>query len=55
MNEPTVQDKQILETVGSAFTRANWKKANPLFYNRYPSVPHLPRDEGPTDDPEPED
>lgn len=58
-NDITTQDKADAEIVRLAFTRIDWERANPLFYNRYPSVPFLPRDggardEGPIDDPESE-
>ena len=49
-NKRTTQGKAGGGVVRSAFTRIDWERANPLFYNRYPSVLFLPRDEGPRDE-----
>lgn len=55
-DESAIQDKaDTRDGVISFHARVNWKKANPLFYNRYPRVPLLPTDEGPIDDPESEE
>lgn len=45
--EPTARPGPAADTVvGSAFTRIIWKKANPMFYNRYPCYPLLPNELG---------
>ena len=44
------QGEQGANTVGSAFKQIKWKRANPIFYNRYPCVPLLPCNLEPSDD-----
>lgn len=46
--KPTAQPELDGDPLRFTVTRINWKKANAVFYNRYPCFPLLPNGDGPT-------